>query len=496
MADRALAYVRISQMDQSLYSVETQLAAIRQYADAHGYVIVGTYNDGHSGALYRERPALTDLREAVRRGEADVVIAYDTDRFSRDTAHIFVLFDEFEHYHARLEFVLYAFEATAIGKFILAAKTFAAEVEREKIIERSTRGRLARAKAGKLIPGARPLYGYQWSDERSRYVPDVLTAPVVERIYRAAAEGQPLLSIAEALTRDGIPTPTGKRVWAQSSVQHILRHPSYGGASLTWLWRPPEGRKNAHIDRDGAVTLPEGVIPPLVPVALWQAVQRVLSENRHRARTRASHQDAALLRAGHARCGHCGYPLYVSPRRDKLVYRCESRYRFATDCTVHGIDVDELDAAAWVWLADVIGKPETLAAYRETQPDDPRDDERDRLRRRITEIERQQSNAARRVAAIDDDAVAAPILAQLRALADQRAALATELATLERVDAHDALILDRVQDLEAVALRLRGRLDTLSFAERRMLVELAGLEAAFFRAGVTPRYTFRLRDLG
>jgi DNA invertase Pin-like site-specific DNA recombinase len=42
---------------------------------------------------------------------------------------------------ARLEFVTETFEDTAIGRFILAARAFTAEVEREKIAERTMRGK-------------------------------------------------------------------------------------------------------------------------------------------------------------------------------------------------------------------------------------------------------------------------------------------------------------------------------------------------------------------
>jgi hypothetical protein len=45
---------------------------------------------------------------------------------------------------------------------ILSARTFAAEVEGERRKDRMHRARHARALAGHLIPGIRPLYGYQW----------------------------------------------------------------------------------------------------------------------------------------------------------------------------------------------------------------------------------------------------------------------------------------------------------------------------------------------
>ena len=89
------------------------------------------------------------------------MVAYAVDRLSRNQNHIGVLFDEIEQAGARLEFVTERFEDTAVGRFILAARAFVGEVEREKIGERTTRGKLERARSGR-IPQAfgRGCYGY------------------------------------------------------------------------------------------------------------------------------------------------------------------------------------------------------------------------------------------------------------------------------------------------------------------------------------------------
>src|SRR5437763_1637473 len=75
-----------------------------------------------------------------------------------------VLIDEAEQAGARLEFVTEKFEDTAIGRFILAARAFVAEVEREKIAERTMRGKLERARSGR-IPQAmgKGCYGYMYN---------------------------------------------------------------------------------------------------------------------------------------------------------------------------------------------------------------------------------------------------------------------------------------------------------------------------------------------
>ena len=80
-------------------------------------------------------------------------MTYAVDRLSRNQNHIGVLFDEVERAGARLEIITEKFEDTAMGRFILAARAFLAEVEREKISERTMRGKAERARSGKIPQG-------------------------------------------------------------------------------------------------------------------------------------------------------------------------------------------------------------------------------------------------------------------------------------------------------------------------------------------------------
>jgi site-specific DNA recombinase len=225
---RAVIYTRVSSQGQEdNASLATQEARCRTYADEHGYHVVGIFTDVHTGAQYRERSGLTALRAEVRAGAVDIVLAFALDRLSRNQAHLAVLAEEVEEHGGRLEFVTEAFEDSAVGKFIRSAKSFAAEVEREKLSERTVRGRIARVQSGKLIPGSRPPYGYRWRDEaKGQLDEDPTTGPVARRMFAAVAGGMSLGRLAASLMQDGIPTPTGKGVWHASTLSSILHHPA------------------------------------------------------------------------------------------------------------------------------------------------------------------------------------------------------------------------------------------------------------------------------
>src|SRR5215216_3901947 len=94
---RAAIYCRVSSTTQEENaSLPTQEERALVYAVAHGYDVVNVYRDTHSGLELYTRPRLTELRQAIRRGSFDVVIAFGLDRLSRDQNHIGLLDEEFQ----------------------------------------------------------------------------------------------------------------------------------------------------------------------------------------------------------------------------------------------------------------------------------------------------------------------------------------------------------------------------------------------------------------
>src|SRR2546429_8711623 len=114
------------------------------------------------------------------------------------------------------------------------------------------------AREGRFL-GGRPPYGYRLVDAElhpnpakaadgkrlRRLEPDPLSAHVVERIFREYVGGRGLYAIAEGLTRDGIPSPSGhdpernrhrqssRGAWGKSAVRAILGNPRYTGR-MVW----------------------------------------------------------------------------------------------------------------------------------------------------------------------------------------------------------------------------------------------------------------------
>ena len=76
-------YARVSTDRQNRdQTIESQLAALRRWAEEQGHAIQPEHvftDDGYSGSRL-DRPALDRLRDAIREGEVDVVAVYSPDR--------------------------------------------------------------------------------------------------------------------------------------------------------------------------------------------------------------------------------------------------------------------------------------------------------------------------------------------------------------------------------------------------------------------------------
>jgi DNA invertase Pin-like site-specific DNA recombinase len=328
---RAAIYVRVSTLGQEdNTSLDTQEAACRAYCASQGYEIIGTWRETHSGAQLWERPSLTDLRTKIRASGLDVVVAYALDRLSRDQNHVGILLDEWKRHGVRMEFVTERFEDTAVGRFLIGAQAFAAELEREKIRERTMRGLKARLDAGLRYPGSKPKYGYCWGDDRKGTL-EIREdeAATVRKVFTAVVNGVSLNKIAQRLQDQGIPTPKRRGYWRATTIRAILAHEVYRG--------------------QGA--------PAIVSDDLWWQAQQQLAINREvrSGNTRNWNPESVLLRAGHVFCGYCNNRMSVQPIRRAgkvdLYYACATRRKGGLNCPGNRwIPVGQLDTEVWNWL--------------------------------------------------------------------------------------------------------------------------------------------------
>src|SRR5438552_5617490 len=201
---RAALCARVSTDEQAeKYGLSSQLTELGELAAKKSFTVpegAEFVDDGYSGATL-DRPALDRLREAVRARAFDVVLVHDPYSLSRKLAHQLLLVEELERAGVGLEYFTTPREDTPEGRLLLIVKGVVAEYEREKIRERTTRGKKQKAREGRFPGGSCP-YGYR-SDraDRGRLVIYEDEARVVRDMFRWAAEGTPLREITVRLNR-------------------------------------------------------------------------------------------------------------------------------------------------------------------------------------------------------------------------------------------------------------------------------------------------------
>lgn len=197
----AYGYLRCSTIEQAQegYSIESQRAAISvQFPDAEWV------EDAGESASTLDRPGLTGLLKAIRRGDSIVVSRLD--RLSRSVVDFGTLLQRSQAEGWSLVALDFNLDtATPGGRLIAHILSAVSQWERETIAQR-TRDGLATAKANGVRLG------------RESSLPGETRA----YIHRLRADGHSQQQIAVRLNAEGISAPAGGK-WGQQQVSRIVR---------------------------------------------------------------------------------------------------------------------------------------------------------------------------------------------------------------------------------------------------------------------------------
>ncbi len=341
--NRVHIYCRVSSAGQEdNTSLDTQEAACRTWASGRDLAVASVAREVWSGAD-RHRPQLDAVLDRLSAGET--LLCYALDRLSRSQIDTAILVDRVESVGASLALVTEDFEKSATGTFLRGAKAFAAELEREKIAERTQRGRRARVASGKPLAGPKAPYGYQWADDtKATLIHDPETAPTVRLIFDLALAGVSLRQISDRLAAQGIPASSGAARWQPSSLREILLRPTYAGMVV------------AYAATEQPVLLPD-VAEPMVTAAEFAAAGSRLEANKRLSTRRNAHPEWSLLRAGYIVCGHCGWALSVTNPGSRSLspqYRCTAQRQHGPACPRPTITASMVDPEVWRHVAGVL----------------------------------------------------------------------------------------------------------------------------------------------
>lgn len=489
-------YARVSSKRQAQdHTIDQQVASSRRYIQEQGWPLSeeSIYrDDGYSGAQL-SRPGLDRLRDAAALAEIEVVVITAPDRLARKYLHQVLLIEELESHGVQVVFVERPMSTDPHDQLLLQIRGAVAEYERTLITERMRRGKLAKLRAGLLLPWTRGHYGYRVDPERPRDPAgvrlDMAEAVVIQQLFAwYLEEGATLYTVGKHLERSGVVTPRERPYWTGCTVRAILHDPTYTGVAYGNRYRsvPATGRRSPLLPvgagksyvlkpQEEWVAIP---VPAIVTAEEFARVQQKLAQNQQTALRNTQHP--YLLR-GHVSCGVChltataratpqGHYYYVcrgrtDRRRGSQGERCTSRY----------IPAGQLDEVVWVDLCAVLTDPQQMVTALERAQSGawlPQEVQarQANVRQAIAGLERQQE---RLLTAYLGEILELPEferkrreleqkVTSLRAQQQQVEALAQQRRGLEQIAA----------SIEQFCAQVRAGLEAAPFERRRLLVEL------------------------
>jgi site-specific DNA recombinase len=260
-----------------------------------------------------------------------------------------------------------------------------AEYEREKILERTRRGRRFHARQGHVSVMGHAPYGYRYvsklaGDGEARYEVVEDEARVVRELFRwVALEGLSLMGAARRLAERQVVTRKGQIRWDKGTLRGMLMNPAYHGEAQwgktrleprTSTHRPsrgqPEVPRRPQVPRPTATHERERIaVPALIGKKLFDAVKERLEENRRHQRERQT--GSTYLLSGLLVCGRCG-AAYCGRRQGSkthrhVYYRClgTDKYRQGGEVWCQNAAVTRLlEDEVWEDACELIQNPERL----------------------------------------------------------------------------------------------------------------------------------------
>jgi len=358
---KAAIYCRVSTDDQDKEgtSLNTQLDACLKYCQERDYDVSRKFTETYSG-LTLERPHLTQLRNLVRADELDVIVIYCLDRLSRNATHGVILRDEFDKHQVIFESVTEDIDKSPLGEAITYLRGTFAQIEAEKIRERTMRGKQARLDEGKLPQGTGiGLYGYNWDKATGKRIILDDEAKTVQKIFKMVLDGLGIHQIAVQLNKQRIKTKSGN-LWHPLTVRRILNNPAYIGKTYYGMSRRVGKTKVVAQPKESWTLLPD-ITPPIITKEMYRLAKEAITNAKA---SRPIKPNASYLLTSFVKCSKCGSPVIGTKLNGKYrYYKCRGATPTATRgkiCDAGYIKACELESSVWNKVLDMLSSPLTL----------------------------------------------------------------------------------------------------------------------------------------
>lgn len=377
---RAALYARVSTARQEQEeTIDSQIAEVRQRIEADGSILTKDYvyiDEGYSGSLL-ERPALDAMLDAAKNKEFDVLYIYDLGRLSRVLSHLLIVIEQLEKYDREVVSLHERITGTPEDKFLLQIMGSMHEYERAKIAERFRRGKMYKARSGRIV-GYNAPYGYRYNKESGEFEIYEPEARVVRKMFEwVAYEQLSTYALIKRLHEEGVAPPKQKQeYWTRSPIARIMSNETYYGKhhfnkseSILPRYHLKSANKYRKIQKTGRRIRSrdewiEFDVPAIVSKELFDKAREQIKRNQIFNPKNRRHE---YLLTSLVKCP-CGANRNGDGPDGKKYYRCISRHRYfdrKNRCTVGGLNVKVLDSLVWQKIALLLTDPKLIREHAE-----------------------------------------------------------------------------------------------------------------------------------
>ena len=303
----AAAYIRVSTDDQIEYSPDSQVRAIRNYAEKNGYYLPEQYifmDEGISGRTVGKREGFKQMIALAKSKPKpfEAILVWKYSRFARNREDS-VVYKSMLRKQCGIDVVSIS-ESTGDDKMSILFEAMIEAMDEYYSInlsEEVKRGMTEKAKRGGVLGGA--PFGYKV--ENRQYVIIESEAAIVKEAFRDYLAGSGFLTIAKKFNALGVKTHRGGAI-ENRTIEYWLNNPTYIGKTR---WNPT-GKTDRNYNCTDLI-ISDGTHEPIIDDELWTAVQQKLREDksRHQKYVRKSHKGMSYWINGVLRCGKCGATL-------------------------------------------------------------------------------------------------------------------------------------------------------------------------------------------
>ena len=493
-------YARVSSEKQAQErTIESQISTILDYVESKQEKIepdLYFIDNGFSGATL-ERPGLDQLRDKALAGLVSKVYVLAPDRLSRKSAHQILLIEEMKRLGVDFAFVNRDIGDTPEDQMLLQIQGIVAEYEREKILERSRRGKLYAAKKGKVnVLGGAP-YGYYYKKatetEDAAYIIHLNESKVVKEAYNLyCKEGKSIGHIAREFTQKGYLTRTGKTFWERSVIWGMLKNPAYMGKAAFRKTKRVRRIKKTKLAIESKHPLRSELsserdrpkeewiyidVPAIIDKKTFEYAQiRLKSNIKLSPRNNKKHN---YLLSGLLRCKTCGYSIYGKPTSNskykRLYYRCmgQDGHRWANGrvCKGHPVRTEAIDELVWESVKGLVLEPQVLV--QEYQNRLGKASQEPIIDSKLIELKRFKAERSRLIDLFESGLVEKEeIESKLKNNKAKIEQIENEISYLKKEKQEREQVLTVIRNLEDFSFKIKENLGGMDFETRKQIVRL------------------------